>query len=79
MENKEKFIKGIKEALEIEGRDINWEDNFREYEEWDSIGRLSLIAMIDTEFNIQIEEKDFETLFTIQDVFDEVIKRTTTK
>ena len=33
----EKFIELIKDVLEIEDREINMNDNFREYEEWLSL------------------------------------------
>ena len=33
----EKFIELIKDVLEIEDREINMNDNFREYEEWSSL------------------------------------------
>ena len=40
----EKFIELIKDVLEIEDREINMNDNFREYEEWSSLAYLSVIA-----------------------------------
>ena len=43
----EKFIELIKDVLEIEDREINMNDNFREYEEWSSLAYLSVIEMLD--------------------------------
>ena len=43
----EKFIELIKEVLEIEDREINMGDKFREYEEWSSLAYLSVIAILD--------------------------------
>ena len=63
----EKFIELIKEVLEIEDREINMGDKFREYEEWSSLAYLSVIAMLDEEYDCQIEEADFRKLQTIQD------------
>jgi acyl carrier protein len=68
----EKFIAAIKEALEIEDHDVNLEDRFRDYEEWDSLNRLSLIAMLDDEFGVQIENKEFEQLKTVGDLLRKV-------
>jgi acyl carrier protein len=71
----EKFISSFKEALQIDDRAILTTDVFRDYAEWDSLGRLSLIAVLDEEFNVQIEEKEFEKLITVGDLFTAVEKR----
>lgn len=67
------FIKKFAEAIEREA-EINMEDNFREYEEWSSLSYLSVIAMIDEEFDKQIEQTDFKELKTVQAVYDYCIK-----
>ena len=72
---KERFLASFKEALQIEDREIGLEDVFRDYEEWDSLGRLSLIAALDEEFNLQIEEKEFEKLVTVGDILTTVENR----
>jgi acyl carrier protein len=69
---KEKFFSAFKEALQIEDREIDLDDIFREYGEWDSLGRLSLIAALDEEFDLQIEDKEFEKLVTVDDVWQVV-------
>lgn len=71
----EKFIELIKEVLEIEDREINMCDKFREYEEWSSLAYLSVIAMLDEEYDCQIEEADFRKLQTIQDLYNATIKK----
>lgn len=70
---KQQFIDAFKEAIEIEG-EVKLEDNFRDYEEWDSLARLSLIAMLDDEFGVQIEDADFEELKTVGDLIAAVQK-----
>lgn len=69
---KERFLASFKEALQIEDREIRLEDVFRDYEEWDSLGRLSLIAALDDEFDLQIEDKEFEKLVTVEDILTTV-------
>ena len=69
----EKFIELFKEALERED-EIRMEDEFRNYPEWSSIAYLSVIAMMDEEFDVQIEEADFKKLKTVQSVFDACTK-----
>jgi len=72
---KEKFIEEFKNALEIEDREIELSDKFREYSEWDSLAQLTLIAMLDSEFGVSIESKDFEKLITVEDLLNEVTNR----
>ena len=73
MENE--FLEKFKEALEIEDRDLNLSDKVREYEEWDSLAFLSVIAMIDEEYDVLIEGKDFKKLQTIGDVWNAIKER----
>lgn len=74
---KENFLASFKEALQIENREVLPTDVFRDYEEWDSLGRLSLIAALDEEFDLQIEDKEFETLITVDDLLRAVEKKAT--
>ncbi|MGD8779540.1 MAG: acyl carrier protein [Ignavibacteria bacterium] len=71
----EKFKEELKEALEIENREVNLSDNFRDYTEWDSLAQLTLIAMLDDRFGVSIEMPDFEKLITVDDLIREVQKR----
>lgn len=64
----EKFINAFKEALEMEDQEVALNDKFRDFEEWDSLSRLSLIAMLDEEYGVQIEEGEFEKLETVGDI-----------
>ena len=70
----DKFIKLFGEALEREG-EIKMEDEFRNYSEWRSIAYLSVIAMMDEEYDVQIEEADFKKLRTVQAVYDACTKK----
>lgn len=65
----ERFLELFAEALEREDA-IKMEDEFRNYDEWSSIAYLSVIAMMDEEYDVQIEESDFKKLRTVQAVFD---------
>ena len=66
----ENFICLISEALEMNSEQIDKEDEFRNYKEWDSLAVLSLIAMIKQNYNITIPRKDFDELKTISDLFE---------
>lgn len=72
----EKFLLAFKNALEIKG-DVTMEDDFKNYPEWDSLGHMSLIAMLDGEFNMQIENSVFEKMKTVRDIYDYIQVKTT--
>lgn len=71
----EKFIEQLKDVLEIEDRALSMNDKFREYDEWDSLAYLSVIAMMDEEYDVQIEESEFKKLQTVGDLYSAVIKK----
>ncbi|GGB72115.1 hypothetical protein GCM10007424_10130 [Flavobacterium suaedae] len=73
MENK--FIEALQEALEMEDQEVNFSDAFRDYDTWDSLSRLSLIAVLDSEFDVQIEDEEFAKLITVQDLYDAVMAK----
>ena len=70
----ENFIEKFAEAIEREDV-IKMEDEFRTYDEWSSIAYLSVIAMMDDEYDTQIEEAEFKKLRTVQDLYDACIKK----
>lgn len=70
----DKFIKLLGEAIERED-EIKMEDNFREYDEWNSLAYLSIIAFLDEQYGVQIEENEFKQLKTVQDMYDAVTKK----
>lgn len=71
----EKLIEQLKDILEIEDREINIEDEFRSYKEWDSLAYLSVISMIDDEFNVVIETEDFRKIRTVGQLCEEIKAR----
>lgn len=68
METKE-FIAKFAEAIERED-EIKMEDEFRTYEEWSSIAYLSVVVLMDEEFDVQMELADFKKLKTVQEIFN---------
>jgi len=73
MENE--FIRKLAEALELEENKISTSDKFKEYEEWDSLAVLSVLAMINEEFDITIPRQDFEKLETVKDIYNYIIEK----
>lgn len=69
------FIEKFAEAIELDGTSIlTPETEFRTLDEWDSLSYLSVIAMIDEEFDVQIETPEFKQLKTIEDLYNTVCK-----
>ncbi len=74
---KEKFLELFKEVFEMEDEEVKFNDNFRDLETWDSITHLSLIAMLDDEYSMQIEEEELKKLITVGDLFNKANGTTT--
>jgi acyl carrier protein len=68
----QKLLDLLKDILEIEDRDLHLSDVFRDYEEWDSIANLSLIACIDEEFEVIISSNELKELHTIEDILQKI-------
>lgn len=70
-----KLIAEFKDILELEDSEIKATDNFREFSNWDSLANLSVIAMLDEEFDVHIEADDFRNITTIEQLITELKKR----
>lgn len=69
------FIEKFAEAVEVEDAStLSANTEFRNLEGWNSLAYLSVIALMDEEFDVQIEMEDFKKLKTIQEVFDACTK-----
>lgn len=66
------FIIALANAIDREADLIKVEDSFRDFEEWDSIALLSLVAMLDDNYSVNIPRDIFEKLITVQDLIDRV-------
>lgn len=51
---------------------ITAETNFRNLEEWDSMAALSLIAMVDEEYDSKLSGDDIKTSISVNDLFKKV-------
>jgi len=68
------FIEKFAEAIERED-EIKAEDEFRNYEEWSSLVYLSVIVMMDDDFDVQMEQSEFKKLRTVQDLYNACTKK----
>ena len=71
----EKFIELFKQTVDIEEDIVSLDTVFRSLEQWDSLAYLSVIAMIDEEYDVVIEGNDFKKLLTIGELIAEIEKR----
>ena len=63
--NVQEFIEKFAEAIDVESSNLTVETEFRTLDEWDSVAYLSVIAMMDEEYDIQIEMSQFKQLKTL--------------
>ena len=64
----EQFLEELIEVFERD--DIDPDDEFRDYEEWDSLVYLSVIATIDDNYDIVIPGEEFANLNKIIDIYN---------
>ncbi len=60
------------DCLEKSTDEIQAGDEFREYEEWDSLAYLSVIASIDDEYGLVVPVEDFRACRTVKALADYV-------
>ena len=68
--NKSEFIEKFAEALFADASTMSGETEFCTLDEWSSLTYLSVIAMLDEDYNTQIENVDFKNLKTLNDIMD---------
>ena len=65
-------------AEQFEETDVNLikpETHFRDIEEWSSLIGLSLIAMVDEEFDVALKGEDVRKSITVEDLYKTVISK----
>lgn len=71
--NLSEFIEKFAEALdETDVQDITPETKFKELDEWSSLASLSIIAMVDEEYDVTLKGDDIKTANTVEDLFNVV-------
>lgn len=68
----EELLEKLAEILEVDSVDVN--KKFTDYEEWDSLCGLSIIAMLDSDYNMSMKNKDILEFNSIDDFCKAVIK-----
>ncbi|MCQ2364092.1 MAG: acyl carrier protein [Akkermansia sp.] len=64
----ELFLNMIAEALELDSSNMHIDDDFRTYEEWDSLTFLALLTLMNEEFGLQLSIDTFNGIRTWKDL-----------
>lgn len=72
---KEQFLEVFKEALELEEENVNFNDVLADFDTWDSMSRLSLIALLDEHFEVEVSDAEFDDIDTVEELFQLIEKR----
>ena len=69
----EELIEKLAEILEVDELDI--QKKFTDYEEWDSLACLSVIAILDSDYNMSMKFKEVLAFSSIKEFCEAVINR----
>lgn len=57
---------------DTDASEIKAETNFRDLDEWSSLIALSVIAMVDEEYDVTLKGDDIKSATTVEDLFNTV-------
>ena len=76
MKSLEEFVALFAEQFEdTDASEITADKNFRDLDEWSSLIALSLIAMVDEEFDVTLTGDDVRGSVTVEDLYKAVIAK----
>lgn len=75
MEIKEFVEKFAEQFDETDASVFTPETKFRELDEWSSLLALSIIAMVDDEYDVTLKGDDIRSSETIEDIFNKVASK----
>jgi acyl carrier protein len=65
------FIEKFADAIELDDATLlSGSTEFKELDEWSSLGALDIIAMVDDEYDVTITGKDIRSVSTIEELFN---------
>jgi len=71
----DKFLELISELFEETPHEqLKLSAKFKEFEEWDSLIALSLIAMFDSEYNIKLSGEQIRSITTFEELYNLTVK-----
>lgn len=76
MKTLEKFVELFAEQFdETDASQITATTAFHDIDEWSSLTGLSVIAMVDEEFDVQLKGDDVRNSVTVEDLYKKVITK----
>lgn len=70
MELKDFIVNFAEQLDDTDISELKPETDFKELDEWSSLTALSIIAMVDEEYNVTLKGEDIRTSDTIEDLFN---------
>lgn len=72
----QEFIQNIADQFdETDASEFKVDTEFKALEEWSSLSALSIIAMVDDEYNVTLKGDDIKNAETIEDLFNIVASK----
>lgn len=68
---KEEMIESLEDILMIEKGELNLGQNLAEYEDWDSMSYLALIALFDSRLNKKLDIVTIKSFKTPNDIIEQ--------
>lgn len=76
MKSLNEFVELFAEQFdETDASEIQASTHFHDLEEWSSLIGLSVIAMVDEEFDVALKGDDVKTSVTVEDLYNKVIAK----
>lgn len=69
----EELINKLAEIFEVEELDVT--KKFQDYEEWDSLSALTIIAMLDSDYHITMKGSDLREFPSIEAFCNKVLEK----
>ncbi|MBB3123183.1 acyl carrier protein [Mesoflavibacter sabulilitoris] len=69
--NKQEFLKELAEELELE-TEVTLDTNFKDLDEWDSMGAMILIGFVSDNFDVTLNADDIKELTTFQSIIEKI-------
>ena len=67
---KQEFLELTADALDVDVSDLSFDTKLHELDEWDSIGQLSFIGLVDDNFSIDSDIEKLTECDSISQLFD---------
>ena len=76
MKSLDEFVELFAEQFDdTDPSEISEKTNFHDLDEWSSLIGLSVIAMVDEEFDIALKGDDIKNAVTVEDLYNNILKK----